>query len=106
MKLEFDEEQEMLRAAAREFLRSECPTKLVRETEEDPTGYSPELWRKMADLGWLALPFPEQYGGGAGSFLDVVALVEELGRAMAPVPYISTVVAVGLTIAGHGSVAQ
>ena len=106
MKLEFDEEQDMLRTAAREFLRTECPTKLVREVEEDPTGYSPDLWRKMAELGWLALPFSEEYGGGEGSFLDVIALIEELGRALAPVPYISTVVSVGTTIAAHGTAEQ
>lgn len=106
MNLDFDEGQQMLRAAAREFLQAECPIKLVREAEDDPTGFAPELWRQMADLGWLGLPFPEQYGGSGGNFLDVVALIEELGRALAPVPYLSTVVAVGMAIATHGSEAQ
>lgn len=106
MNLEFDEGQEMLRAAAREFLRTECPPRLVREVEEDPAGYVPDLWRRMAELGWLALPFPEQFGGGDGSFLDVIALIDELGRALAPVPYVSTVVAVGGAIARHGNADQ
>lgn len=103
MNLEFDEGQEMLRTAAREFLRTECPTRLVRDVEASADGFSPDLWRKMADLGWLALPLPEEYGGGGGSYLDAIALVDEVGRALAPVPYIASVVSVGLAISAHGT---
>src|SRR5947209_4738571 len=98
MDLEFTPEQEMLRQTAREFLKSESPPKQVRAMEEDQRGYSPDTWKKLADLGWLGLPFPEQYGGGEGNYLDVVALIEEMGRALLPAPYIPTVVNVGMTL--------
>ena len=58
-----NEEQEMLKTMGRDFLEKECPVSLVREMEEDEKGYSPDLWRKMAEVGWLGLPFPEAYGG-------------------------------------------
>ena len=84
MDFSLSEEQEMLKKMARDFLAKECPRKLVREMEEDERGYSPELWRKMAELGWMALPFPEKYGGGDGSFSDLIILLEEMGRACLP----------------------
>jgi len=59
------EQQELLKNAARDFLEKECPKTLVREVEKDEKGYSPELWSKMADLGWMGLIFPEEYGGSA-----------------------------------------
>ena len=69
MDLDLNEEQEMLRTAARDFLARECPKSLVRLMVQDEKGYSPELWRKMAELGWQGLAIPEQYGGQGGSFL-------------------------------------
>jgi alkylation response protein AidB-like acyl-CoA dehydrogenase len=96
----------MLRKMARDFLTTECPKKLVRDMEEDPKGYVPELWRKMAELGWQGLPFPEQYGGGDGSFLDLVILLEEMGRALLPSPFFSTVAVCGLTILDAGTESQ
>jgi len=106
MDLSLSEEQEMLRKMARDFLTTECPKKLVREMEEDPRGYVPELWRKMAELGWQGLPFPEKYGGGDGSFLDLVILLEEMGRALLPSPFFSTVAVCGLTILDAGTESQ
>lgn len=106
MDLSFSEEQEMLRKAAREFLEAESPKSHVREMEADERGFSPELWRKMAALGWLGLPFPEYYGGGAGSFLDLTVILEELGRALTPVPFLSTVVLGGYAIAEFGTEPQ
>ncbi|OGO36837.1 MAG: hypothetical protein A2147_10150 [Chloroflexi bacterium RBG_16_57_8] len=92
MNFELDEEQVMLRTSARDFLEEECPKKLVRTMMEDEKGYSPELWKKTADLGWLGLTFPEEYGGVGSSFLDLVVLLEECGRALLPAPLIPTVV--------------
>jgi alkylation response protein AidB-like acyl-CoA dehydrogenase len=106
MDLGLSEPQEMLRKMAREFLSTECPKQLVREMEEDEKGYSPELWRKMAELGWQGLPFPEKYGGGGGTFLDLAVLLEEMGRACLPGPFFSTVVLGGLTILDVGSEEQ
>ena len=66
--------------------------------EEDDKGYSPELWKKMAGLGWMGLVIPAEYGGEGMAFLDLAVLVEELGRALVPGPYMSTVVYCGLPI--------
>jgi alkylation response protein AidB-like acyl-CoA dehydrogenase len=106
MDLGLNEQQEMLRKMARDFLTTECPKKLVRDMEEDEKGYSPELWRKMAELGWLGLPFAEQYGGMASGFFDLCVLLEEMGRACLPSPFFPTVILSGLAIADTGDDAQ
>ncbi len=106
MNLTLSEEQEMLRKMARDFLVKECPRKLVRDMEEDEKGYSPELWRKMAELGWMGLVLPEQYGGGSGSFLDLAILLEEMGRACLPGPFFSTVLLGALTLTEAGTEEQ
>src|ERR1700730_2686274 len=89
MDFAFSEEQEMLRRSARDFLAKECGSKVVRKLMEGPDPYDPVLWRKMADLGWTALGIPEQYGG-VGSFLDLVVVLEEAGRALLPGPFFAT----------------
>jgi alkylation response protein AidB-like acyl-CoA dehydrogenase len=106
MNLAFSEEQEMLRKSARDFLTTKCPKTLVREMEGDKKGYQPELWKEMAELGWLGLPFPETYKGGGFSFLDLIVLLEEMGRACLPGPFLSTVVLGGLPILEWGSEEQ
>jgi alkylation response protein AidB-like acyl-CoA dehydrogenase len=106
MNFELSEVQKMLRSSARDFLEKECPESLVREMEENEGGYSPDLWRRMADLGWLGLVYPEKYGGSGGSILDMAILYEEMGRAMLPSPHLSTVVLCGLTILNAGSEEQ
>jgi len=106
MDLDLNEEQEMLKTTARDFLSKECPKSLVREMVEDEKGYSVELWRKMADLGWPGLIFPEEYGGLGGSFLDLAVLLEEMGRACLPGPFFSTVVLGGLFILNAGTEEQ
>jgi alkylation response protein AidB-like acyl-CoA dehydrogenase len=98
MDLGFSEEQEMLRTTARDFLTNECPAELVKQLAEDEKGYSPEMWKKMAELGWMGLTFPEEYDGMGMTFLDLVVLLEEAGRACLPGPYFSTVVLAGYTI--------
>jgi len=93
MNIAFTEEQEMLRKAARDFLTAECPKKKVRELEEDEKkGYSPEIWKKMADLGWQGMVIPEKYGGQGMSYQDFTILLEEIGRNILPGPFICTVI--------------
>ena len=75
MDMGFTEIQQMLRTSAQEFLSRECPATLVREMEEDERGYPDELWRQIAGLGWAGVPFPEQYGGTGGDFLDLAVLL-------------------------------
>ncbi len=106
MDMEFSEEQRRLMETARRFLENECPPAAVRAQEETEEGFSADVWRKMAALGWLGLPYPESYGGYGMGLVDVVVLAKELGRAICPSPYISTVVLSGGAIAAAGSEEQ
>jgi alkylation response protein AidB-like acyl-CoA dehydrogenase len=99
------EEQKMLRESARNFLESKCPASLVKEMDEDERGYSPQLWREMAQLGWPGLIFPGKYGGASGTFLDLVILLEETGRALLPSPLLTTILG-GIITLETGSEAQ
>ncbi len=106
MDLGLTEAQQMLKNSAREFLEKECPHTYVRAMEEDQRGYTPEMWRKLAEQGWLGLIFPEQHGGIGLGFLDLAILLEEMGRALLPGPFFSTVVLAGMPILDAGSEAQ
>jgi alkylation response protein AidB-like acyl-CoA dehydrogenase len=106
MDLGLSEEQEMLKRSARDFLQKECPKRLVRQLDESDEGYSIELWHRMAELGWIGLVFPEEFGGSGRSFLDLAILLEEMGYNIVPGPFFSTVVLGGLTILMVGSQEQ
>ena len=106
MDLGLSESQQMLKNSSREFLERECPTSFVRAMEEDSKGYTPELWKKIADLGWLGLPFPEEYGGLGLSYLDLTILLEEMGRVLFPGTFFSSVLLGGLTTLTAGSTSQ
>ena len=106
MDLGLTEIQQMLKNSAREFLSQECPLTLVREMEEDSRGYTDELWRNIAGLGWPGVAIPEQYGGTGGTFLDLAVLLEEIGRSLTPGPFFSTVVLGGLTVLDAGTDVQ
>ncbi len=90
MNLDFTEDEELIRSIGRDFLEKELPKELAKELEEDPLGYSPEVWGKMAELGWMGLLLPEQYGGIDGTFMQLVVLIEEMGRACMGGPFFST----------------
>ncbi|MDP7102236.1 MAG: acyl-CoA dehydrogenase family protein [SAR202 cluster bacterium] len=92
MDLGLNEAQQMLQNSAREFLEAECPDTYVRAMEENERGYSPEMWTKLAEQGWIGLTIPEQYGGVDLTFTDLTVLLEEMGRALLPGPFFSTVV--------------
>jgi alkylation response protein AidB-like acyl-CoA dehydrogenase len=106
MDLSLNEEQQLLQDSARDFLRQECPPTHVRAMETDDIGYSPELWKKIAELGWAGLMFPEQYGGSGYSFVELCVLMEEFGRALLPSPFHSCVLTFGLPLLFAGSAAQ
>jgi alkylation response protein AidB-like acyl-CoA dehydrogenase len=99
------EEEQMLKNLAREFLEAECPPSLARVMETDEMGYPPGLWKKMADLGWFGLSLPEKYGGQGMPLTYLAIIMEEAGRAIAPVPFHSTMTA-ALAIAWHGTEQQ
>jgi len=102
----FSEEQEMLRSSARDFLAKEAPMTYVRKMMDDDRGYTDELWRKMADLGWMGLILPEAHGGSGLDFVDMVVVLEEMGRAVLPGPFFSTVILAGIAIVEGGSAEQ
>jgi alkylation response protein AidB-like acyl-CoA dehydrogenase len=106
MDLGLSEEQEMLKNFARDFLEKECPEAVVREMEEDEKGYSPALWKGMADQGWCGLIIPPEQGGSGMGFLDLVVLTEEFGRALVPGPFLSTQVGGAIPLLGWGTDAQ
>jgi 3-oxocholest-4-en-26-oyl-CoA dehydrogenase beta subunit len=103
MNYDLNESQLMLQKAARDFFTKECPKNIIKDIAKDDTGYPKELWHKMADLGWLGLIFPEKYGGTGGNFIDLVVLLEEMGRACLPGPYFSTVVSGGTVVLEAGN---
>lgn len=107
MEISFTEEQEMLRQTARDFLTKECPKTEVRQLEEDEDkGYSPELWRGIAELGWVGLIIPEEYGGMGMTFQDLTIVLEEVGRNILPGPFFCTVVEGIIPILDAGSEEQ
>jgi len=106
MDFNLSEEQEMLKKMARDFLDDKCPKTHVKEMIEDEKGFSSELWQEMAELGWMGLVFPDKYGGSGMEFLDLSVLLEEMGRACLPGPFLSSVVLGGLTILDAGNDSQ
>jgi alkylation response protein AidB-like acyl-CoA dehydrogenase len=104
--MELTEQQQHLVDTARRFMENECPLSAVREQEDTETGFSLDLWQKMAELGWLGLPFPEQHGGYGLGNADLALLSKEMGRSLCPSPYIPSVVLAGGAILAAGSEEQ
>ncbi len=102
MNMQIDEAQEMLRASAREFLSESCPLKRVREIRTHDGGFSADLWRQMAELGWMGLALPEAAGGSGMGLLDLCLLIEEMGRACLPSPFVEAIAGSGLLLAEAG----
>src|SRR5712691_10853756 len=100
------EEQEMLQQSAREFLTRECPPTFVREMYKSEDGFSRELHRKMAEQGWTGLLVPETYSGSGLGLLDMALLLEEMGRAVVPGPFLFSSVLFTLALKQGGSSAQ
>ncbi len=106
MDIGFTEEQELLRDTARKFLDTECDTGLVRRMMATEAAVTPEFWGKLAENGWLGIAYPEEYGGSGLGLVDLVVLMEEVGRAVMPGPFPATVLLGGAAIAEAGSAEQ
>ncbi|MGE4090645.1 MAG: acyl-CoA dehydrogenase family protein [Candidatus Binatia bacterium] len=106
MNFGFTEEQEALREATRKFLDNECPTTFVRKMMADDTAHATELWRKLAELGWLGIIVPEDFSGSGGSFLDLVVILEEAGKSLLPGPFFATALLGTPAILAGGSAEQ
>ena len=89
MDFEFSDEQELLREQARGFLADNCPPMAVRKVLDSDAQYDAELWQKVVEMGWTATVIPEEFGGLGLSYLELVVIAEELGRAAAPIPFSS-----------------
>jgi alkylation response protein AidB-like acyl-CoA dehydrogenase len=106
MDIGFSQEQEMLRDTARKFLDAACTTKFVRERMATPEAMTPEFWAQIAEQGWLGINFAEEDGGAGLGLVDLVVLMEEMGRAVMPGPYLATALLGGAAIREAGSPAQ
>lgn len=108
MALILTEEQELLQQTAREFVSKNSSLRRIRALRDsrDPLGYSRELWREMAKLGWLGIIFPEEYGGAGLGYTDLMVVLEALGRGLMPEPIISSMLLGGGAVAIGGSSAQ
>ena len=101
-----NEDQETLQKYARDFLSKECPSTFVRSMMDGDTAHDTGFYRKMADLGWMAIAIPEEHGGQGMSYVDLAVLVEEMGRAIVPGPFFATVCLAAPVILRAGTDAQ
>src|SRR5919106_358151 len=93
----------MLRSVVRNLCAEHAPLTVVRELEDDPVGYAPELWAQLAALDLAGLLVPEEYGGSGMTALEGVVLYEELGRALAPTPHFASCVACARALVAGGT---
>src|SRR5438552_17761364 len=106
MNFDFSDEQKQLRDEARKFLAETCPPRTVRTVLEGKQPYVRELWKRLADMGFLGVAIPEAYGGAGAGHLELCVIAEEMGRALAPVPFSSTVYLAAEALLLAGSDAQ
>ncbi|MFT5032498.1 MAG: acyl-CoA dehydrogenase [Bacteroidia bacterium] len=91
MNFDFSDDQKFIQEQARNFLAAECSTARVRKTLEGAQDYDQALWQQIADLGWPATAISEDQGGLGLGYLELCVIAEEMGRALAPVPFIASV---------------
>ena len=106
MNFEFSDEQNLLREQALGFLGENCPPSAVRVILDGDAAYDEALWKQIVELGWTAVVIPEAYGGLGLSYLELSVIAEELGRAVAPVPFSSSVYLATEAILMAGSESQ
>ncbi len=106
MNFEFSDEQNLLREQARGFLNANCDTKVVRAILDGDASYDTALWTKVVEMGWTATVIPEEYDGLGLSYLELSVIAEELGRALAPIPFSSSVYLATEAIIAAGSKQQ
>ncbi len=106
MDLSLTENQEMLRSSARDFIRREYPKEVLLDLDETDGGHDAGLWAKAAEMGWLGIAAPQEYGGEGASLTDVAVLFQELGRGPIPGPYFSSSVLGAMAVLEAGTEAQ
>ena len=102
------EEQELLRKTAADFVRAHLPVGRLRRMRDaaDPLGFSPEVWKQMGDLGWPGIVLPEEFGGLGLGYAELAVVLEQVGAALAPEPFLSTVLLAGNAILLGGDAEQ
>src|SRR5665213_2822600 len=106
MNFDFSDDQKQLRDEARKFLTEKSPPKAVRTVLDGKEPYDRELWKGLAEMGFLGVAIPEEFGGAGAGHLELCVIAEEMGRALAPVPFSSTVYLAAEAILLAGSDAQ
>src|SRR5260370_22813799 len=106
MNFDFSDDQKQMRDAARKFLSEKCPPKAVRTVLDGKAAYDKELWKGLAEMGLLGVAIPEGFGGAGAGHLELCVIAEEIGRALAPVPFSSTVYLAAEALMLAGSEAQ
>jgi len=106
LNLDFTDEQDMLRDMVRGLCAQHADNEGIRALEDDPIGYSTDMWTQMAELGLVGLLLPEEHGGAGSSTVDGVVMYEELGKALAPTPHLESAVMSAGAILRSGSEAQ
>ncbi|MQG56435.1 MAG: acyl-CoA dehydrogenase [SAR202 cluster bacterium] len=106
MDLALTDEQTMLKTAAADFLSTELPKERTRELFDSETGFAPDLWEKIGQMGWASMLIPEEYGGQGADLATTGVLYEEMGARLCPSPHLSSAVLSALTILSAGSDAQ
>jgi len=106
MDITLTREQQDIAKEARRFLTNECPFDYVREMFEDERGFTDDIWTKMAEMDWMAMRIPEAYGGLGMDQIDLNTVLEEMGRAVLPGPFFSTVMLAAEVIIEAGTDAQ
>ncbi len=91
MNFDFSDDQKLLQQTAKDFLEEHAPLSVCREVFESDTPYSQSLWKGAAELGWLGAAISETYGGAGFGYLELAVVAEEVGRALAPIPFSSSV---------------
>lgn len=106
MDLNLSDEQRLLRETAERFVAESYDADHRRKTANDPLGFSPDVWKQFAELGWLALPIPEEFGGLGGGPVEIGVLMEAFGRGLVSEPYVATVVLGAALVDRCGSTVQ
>ena len=103
MNFDFSEEQKLLQNTAKDYLTEHSSLTHVREILEANAGYSEQLWKGVAELGWLGVAIPEEFGGAGYGYLELAMIAGEIGQALAPIPFGSTVYLAAEAITREGT---
>src|SRR5215472_2859219 len=103
MEFDLNETQKLFQTSARDLFSQECPSVLVRETTEKDVPHAQRMWNHLVEQGWTGLIFPEEIGGLGLGMVEMAVAFEEMGRALVPGPYLSTVPMAGTALQQAGT---